>query len=180
MGKGQHLSGTGRQELDRGLAGLDQDLDGFLAERGIPLIPNRGLVRDHVDDTDYSLTAGIFAEGFSDPTFHDDRLEIRRQPDDGALFAKSKIVILPELPRVRIESGHAKVLARELPSGEGSRTYLFYFSKSTLQLVSGVGSPDLSAAETTAATVDNLLRQRRISPRFRQGFRPREPNHAIP
>jgi hypothetical protein len=60
------LGGT---ELDRGVGGLDHRLDRALSARGIPLIPNVGSLVTTWDNTNYSLAAGVFSEGFLDPGF---------------------------------------------------------------------------------------------------------------
>jgi hypothetical protein len=44
-------------------------LDAALAAKGIPLIPNDGSFITGWDNTNYALTAGVFSEGFGDPTF---------------------------------------------------------------------------------------------------------------
>src|SRR5262249_28472618 len=44
-------------------------LDTALASKGIPLIPNTGAFITTWDNTNYGLTAGIFSEGYADPSF---------------------------------------------------------------------------------------------------------------
>jgi hypothetical protein len=44
-------------------------LNTSLAAKGIPLIPNDGAFITGWDTTDYSVTAGVFSEGFADPSF---------------------------------------------------------------------------------------------------------------
>jgi hypothetical protein len=145
-----------------------KDLDGFLAERGIPLIPNAGSFVTTWDDTDYSLTAGIFAEGFSDPTFTttDWKSAVNQMM---ALVAKSKIVILQNYLESESNLVTRKYLLANYLLVKGSRTYLFYFSKSTLQWYPE-WALDLGAAETTAATVDNLLVNGVYRRDFAKGF----------
>jgi hypothetical protein len=43
------------------------DLDRSLSSRGVPLIPNVGSLVTTWDNSDYSLSAGAFCEGFLDP-----------------------------------------------------------------------------------------------------------------
>src|SRR5215831_2325947 len=45
------------------------DFNAALAAQGVPLIPNTGAFTTSWDTTDYSLTAGVFVEGFADPSF---------------------------------------------------------------------------------------------------------------
>jgi hypothetical protein len=44
-------------------------LNAALASKGIPLIPNDGAFVTGWDNTNYGITAGVFSEGFADPTF---------------------------------------------------------------------------------------------------------------
>src|SRR6185312_13765969 len=69
------------------------DFNAALAATGVPLIPNTGSFTTSWDTTDYSLTAGVFVEGFADPTFAPADWQ-RSMNQILALVGKHKIVIV--------------------------------------------------------------------------------------
>jgi hypothetical protein len=131
------------------------ELNASLAARGIPLIPNTGSFVTTWDNTDYSLTAGVFAEGFCDPAFTttDWRSAVNQML---ALVGKNKIVVLQNYLGSESDLGKRRYLLANYLLLKGSRTYLFYFAKNTLEWYPE-WEIDLGAAQTTAATVDDLL-----------------------
>lgn len=132
-----------------------RQLDRALAAKGIPLIPNYGAFATTWDNTDYSLTAGAFSEGFLDPelTTADWRAAMNQTL---SLVRKNKIVILQN----GLSSPDNLHDRRYLMGGyllvKGSRTYVFYSALGTLQWYPE-WALDLGAAQKNATTVDDLL-----------------------
>ena len=130
------------------------DLDRSLSSKGIPLIPNVGGLATGWDNTDYSLTAGVFCEGFLDPAF---------SPADWrsaatqtlALVRQNKIVILQNyLPSADDVAKRRYLLASYLLV-KGARTYVAYFAKSAFEWYPE-WDLDLGAAQQNATTVEDL------------------------
>lgn len=131
-------------------------LDAALTSRGIPLIPNTGELITSWDNTSYGLTAGIFSEGFANPSFAESDWKAATNALLG-LAAKGKVMILQNY------LGSAGDVARRLYYlgnyllVKGARSYLDYFS---------AGGPlewypewelDLGVAQKTGVTVLDLL-----------------------
>jgi Hypothetical glycosyl hydrolase family 15 len=130
------------------------DFNAALAGQGLPLIPNTGSFTTSWDTTDYSLTAGVFVEGFADPTFAPADWQ-RSMNQVLALAGKHKIVIAqnylddPSKVDVRLYYLANYLLMR------GDRSYLDYFAAGPLEWYPE-WDLDLGAPVATAATVDDL------------------------
>jgi hypothetical protein len=132
-----------------------RELDASLAMQGIPLIPNAGAFATTWDNTDYSLTAGIFSEGFCDPnlTTSDWKAAV---DETLSLVRKNKIVILQNYLASASDLAKRRYLLASYLLVKGTRTYLFYIASSTLEWYPEWGL-DLGAPQKTAARVDDLL-----------------------
>jgi len=128
-----------------------QTLDGDLAQKGIPLIPNTGPFVTGWDDTDYTLTAGIFSEGFASTGF---------APSDWQA-STNELLKLASLDRIMILQNYlssaSDVATRMYYLGnyllvKGHHTYLDYFAAGPLEWYPEWGI-DLGAP-TTAPTTD--------------------------
>ena len=132
------------------------DLDRALSTRGIPLIPNVGGLATTWDNTDYSLTAGVFCEGFLDPGFT--TADWKAAADQTlALVQRQKIVILQNYLSSAGDVARRRFLLASYLLVKGARTYVAYFAP---------GSPfewypewdlDLGAAQKTGVTADDLI-----------------------
>jgi hypothetical protein len=128
------------------------DLDASLAARGIPLIPNVGALATTWDNTDYSLTAGAFSEGFLDSGFPEaDWQAAANQTLD--LVRKNRIVILQNYLAPENIAKRKYLLANYLLV-KGSRTYVVYFATPLDWYPEW--ELDLGAANNNAATVNDL------------------------
>jgi putative glycosyl hydrolase-like family 15 (GHL15) protein len=131
------------------------DLNGALAVKGIPLIPNVGTLTTSWDNSDYSLTEGVFCEGFLDPKFATADWEAAID-QTLSLVARNKIVILQNYLRSADNrlSKRRYLLANYLLV-KGTRTYLAYFA-SRLDWYPE-WELDLGPAQKTAARASDLL-----------------------
>jgi hypothetical protein len=129
-------------------------LDRSLAAEGIPLIPNSGAFATTWDNTDYSLTAGVFSEGFCDPGLatNDWKAAVNQTL---SLVRANKIVILQNYLTSPTDLAKRRYLLASYLLMKGSRTYLVYFGSSTLEWYPE-WNLDLGAAQRTASTVDDL------------------------
>jgi hypothetical protein len=132
-------------------------LDTALAAQGIPLIPNDGAFITGWDNTDYSITAGVFSEGFADPAFAESDWEASTN-ELLSLAAANKILILqnylstPDDVTTRMYYLGNYLLVR------GHYTYLDYFDASGPLEWYPEWSIDLGAPTTPATThVADLL-----------------------
>jgi hypothetical protein len=126
-------------------------LNGDLAAKGIPLIPNTGAFVTGWDTTDYTLTAGIFSEGFASPSF--------AMTDWQA--STNELLKLASLDRIMILQNYlssaSDVATRMYYLGnyllvKGHHAYLDYFAQGPLEWYPEWGI-DLGAP-TSAATTD--------------------------
>jgi hypothetical protein len=130
------------------------DFNAALAAQGVPLIPNTGSFTTSWDTTDYSLTAGVFVEGFADPSFAAADWQ-RSMNQILALVGKHKIFIgqnyldAPGNVAVRMYYLANYLLAR------GDRSYLDYFAGGPLEWYPE-WDVDLGAPVKTGATVADL------------------------
>jgi hypothetical protein len=130
------------------------DFDTALAAQGVPLIPNTGAFTTSWDTTDYSLTAGVFVEGFAAPSFAPADWQ-RSMNEILALAGKHKIVIAqnyladPGDVATRLYYLGNYLLAR------GERSYLDYFAGGPLEWYPE-WDVDLGAPITTGAAVADL------------------------
>jgi len=130
------------------------DFNAALAAQGVPLIPNTGSFTTSWDTTDYSLTAGVFVEGFADPSFAPADWQ-RSMNQILSLAAKHKIVIaqnyLADASKVDVRLYYLGnyLLMR------GDRSYLDYFAGGPLEWYPE-WDVDLGAPVKTGATVAEL------------------------
>jgi hypothetical protein len=130
------------------------DFNAALAAQGVPLIPNTGSFTTSWDTTDYSLTAGVFVEGFADPSFAPADWQ-RSMNQILALAAEHKIVIAqnyladPSNVAVRLYYIGNYLLIR------GDRSYLDYFAGGPLEWYPE-WDVDLGAPLKTGATIAEL------------------------
>ena len=103
------------------------DLNRALAGQGIPLIPNVGALTTTWDNSDYSLTEGVFCEGFLDPTFAMADWEAAID-QTLSLVARNKIVILQNYLRSADNLSKRRYLLANYLLVKGTRTYLAYFA----------------------------------------------------
>jgi hypothetical protein len=130
------------------------NLNRALSAKGIPLIPNVGGLVTTWDNTNYSLTAGVFSEGFLDPGFTTE--DWRAAADQTlALVRGNKIVILQNyLPSANDVARRRFLLASYLLV-KGGRTYVVYLASDSLEWYPE-WDLDLGAAQTSAVTIDDL------------------------
>jgi hypothetical protein len=130
------------------------DFDAALAAQGVPLIPNTGAFTTSWDTTDYSLTAGVFVEGFADPSFAPADWQ-RSMNQILALARRHKIVIAQNyLDSPGDVARRLYYLANYLLM-RGDRSYLDYFAGGPLEWYPE-WDIDLGAPVTTGATVADL------------------------
>jgi len=130
------------------------DLDAALDRRGIPLIPNVGAFATSWDNADYSLTAGVFCEGFLDPTFEERDWQLAAS-QTLALVARDRIVILQNYLGKPDNIAKREYLLANYLLVKGRRTYLSYFATSTLDWYPE-WNLDLGRPRTGATRVEEL------------------------
>jgi hypothetical protein len=131
-----------------------RSLDVALASKRIPLIPNTGAFATTWDDTNYSLTSGVFSEGFSDPTLSASEWT-NAMNTTLRMVRKNKIVILQNYLASTSDVEKRRYLLANYLLAKGRRTYVFYFASSPLEWYPE-WSLDLGEARTTADSVDEL------------------------
>jgi hypothetical protein len=126
-------------------------LSADLAAKGIPLIPNDGNFITSWDNTDYTVTSGVFSEGFA---------STNEAPSDW-MASTNELLKLASLDRIMILQNYlstpSDVATRMYYLGnyllvKGHHTYLDYFASGPLEWYPE-WSVDLGAP-TTAATTD--------------------------
>jgi hypothetical protein len=130
------------------------DLDRSLSASGIPLIPNVGGLTTTWDNTDYSLTAGVFCEGFLDPRFSTADWKAAADQTLG-LIRRDKIVILQNYLPSPGDVARRRFLLASYLLVKGARTYVAYFASGPLEWYPE-WDLDLGAAQKTAASLDDL------------------------
>jgi hypothetical protein len=130
-------------------------LDGALAARGIPLIPNTSAFTTSWDNTNYGLSAGIFAEGFSAPSFAESDWQASTD-EILTLVAADKIVILQNYLSDPTDLATRRYYLANYLLVKGSHTYLDYFAAGPLEWYPE-WTLDLGAAQTSATDVSQLL-----------------------
>ncbi len=164
-GQDPRLAGTGARDTAIAEWGGETYIQGWeawikplnddLAAKGIPLIPNTGPFVTGWDDTDYSLTAGIFSEGYASTSFAPTDWEASTDALL-SLAALGKIMILQNyLSDAGDTATRLYYLANYLLVKAG-RTYLDYFAAGPLEWYPE-WALDLGAPVTTATTVADLL-----------------------
>jgi hypothetical protein len=130
-------------------------LDGDLAAKGIPLIPNTGAFVTGWDTTDYTRTAGIFSEGFASTSFAFSDWQA----------STSELLKLASLDRIMILQNYLSsandVATRMYYLGnyllvKGHHTYLDYFASGPLEWYPEWGV-DLGAPTTPQTTAVSSL-----------------------
>jgi hypothetical protein len=133
------------------------DLDASLAARNIPLIPNAGALITTWDTTDYSLTAGVFSEGYLDPAFAEsDWRDAANYTLD--FVRKNRIVILQNYLRTPDDVARRKYLLANYLLVKGARTYVAYFVGGLPLEWYPEWEVELGQPLSSAATVDELAR----------------------
>ncbi len=131
-------------------------LNGALAAKGIPLIPNEGSFITGWDDTNYALTAGVFSEGFADPSFAESDWQASTN-ELLALAAADKLMILQNYLSASTDTGKRLYYLGNYLLVKGHHTYLDYFAGGPLEWYPE-WAVDLGAPTTAATTsVANLL-----------------------
>ena len=133
------------------------NLDASLAQAGTPLIPNTSAFVTTWDKSDYNLTAGIFVEGFADPSF---ALVDWKASTNQILKTASagKIVILQNYLSSQGDVARRLYYLANYLLVKGSRSYLFYFASNPLEWYPE-WQIDLGAPVSTPANVDALAWQ---------------------
>ena len=119
----------------------------------MPLIPNTGSFTTSWDTTDYSLTAGVFVEGFADPTFAPADWQ-RSMNQILKLVGKDKIVIVAELPGRLDRPGDAALLPGQLSAGPRRPQLPRLFRRGAARVVPGVGRRSRRAGDDGAVVAD--------------------------
>jgi Hypothetical glycosyl hydrolase family 15 len=169
-GQDPRLAGTGARDTAIAEWGGETYIQGWeawikplnddLAAKGIPLIPNTGPFVTGWDNTNYSLTAGIFSEGYADPSFVETDWEASTN-ELLSLAGMGKIMILQNyLDDYNDVATRLYYLANYLLVKAG-RTYLDYFYDPNNIHGALEWYPewalDLGAPMSTATTVADLL-----------------------
>jgi hypothetical protein len=132
-------------------------LNDDLATKGIPLIPNTGDFTTTWDNTDYSLTAGIFSEGYADLSTSDTDWKASTN-ELLSLAAKGKIMILQNYLGADGDVARRLYYLGNYLLVKGDRTYLDYFASTGPLCWYPEWGIDLGAPMSTGATVDALLK----------------------
>jgi Hypothetical glycosyl hydrolase family 15 len=107
-------------------------LNTALAGKGIPLIPNDGSFITGWDNTNYGLTAGVFSEGFGDPTFAES--DWQASTDELlALAAADKLMILQNYLSDPTDVATRMYYLGNYLLVKGHHTYLDYFASGPLE-----------------------------------------------
>ena len=132
-------------------------LDGSLAAKGTPLIPNTSAFTTTWDNSDYTRTAGIFSEGFADPSFSlaDWKASTNQLM---AIAVAGKIVIEQNYLASTTDVQRRLYYLANYLLVKWNRTYLFYFANDTLEWYPE-WEIDLGAPLAKPTTVDTLAWQ---------------------
>jgi len=130
------------------------DLDRSLSTKGIPLIPNVGGLVTTWDNTDYSLTAGVFCEGFLDQGFSPEDWKAAAN-QTLALVRRNKIVILQNYLRSADDVARRRFLLASYLLVKDARTYIAYFASGPLEWYPE-WDLELGAAQKNAVTLDDF------------------------
>jgi hypothetical protein len=131
-------------------------LEAALSAKGYPLIPNTGAFITTWDNTNYGLSAGIFSEGFADPSFvlADWKQSLNELL---SLSRAGKIMILQNYLASTDDVARRMYYLGNYLLVRGSKTYLDYFAGSPLEWYPE-WDIDLGAGQSgPAANVDALL-----------------------
>jgi Hypothetical glycosyl hydrolase family 15 len=152
-------------------------LQAALASKGIPLIPNTGAFITSWDDTAYDLTAGIFSEGYADPSFAESDWKASTN-ELLSLAKKGKIMILQNYLKSPGELDKRRYYLGNYLLVRGEKSYLDYFAAGPFEWYPEWGL-DLGAASTTGATVDDLLKDGVYQRDFAKGLVLVNPSDAV-
>jgi hypothetical protein len=129
-------------------------MNGALADAGLALLPNTGSFTTSWDTTNYGLTAGVFIEGFADPSWA--VADWKRSTNQVlALAAAHKIIIAQNYLQSAGDVATRLYYLANYLLVRGDRTYIDYFAGGPLEWFPE-WSVDLGAPVATAATVDAL------------------------
>jgi hypothetical protein len=131
-----------------------KQMDAALAAEGLALLPNTGSFTTSWDTTDYSLTAGVFVEGFADTSMAPADWQ-RSTNEILGLVAKDKIVIVQNYLKTPDDVATRVYYLANYLLVRGARTYLDYFAKGPLEWYPE-WALDLGAPVATATTVADL------------------------
>jgi hypothetical protein len=131
-------------------------LNDDLAAKGIPLIPNTGPFITGWDNTDYSLTAGIFSEGYASPSFAESDWQASTN-ELLSLAAKGKIMILQNYLGATTDVATRMYYLSNYLLVKNAHTYIDYFASGPVEWYPEWGI-DLGAPTTTGMTVADLLK----------------------
>ena len=136
------LAGTGARDTAIAELGDETYIQGWqsfmtafnaaLGAQGLPLIPNTGPFITSWDTTDYGLTAGVFIEGFADPSFAPADWQ-RAMNQFLALVAKHKIVIAQNYLSAPSDLATRLYYLANYLLVRGDRSYLDYFAGGPLE-----------------------------------------------
>ncbi len=107
-------------------------LNTALASKGIPLIPNDGSFITTWDNTNYALTAGVFSEGFGDPTFAESDWQAATN-ELLSLSAADKLMILQNYLAAPTDVAKRMYYLGNYLLVKGHHTYLDYFAAGPLE-----------------------------------------------
>src|SRR6185369_7907116 len=130
------------------------DLDHSLSTKAIPLIPNVGGLVTTWDNSDYSLSAGAFCEGFLDPAFSTEDWKAAAN-QTLSLVRRNKIVILQNYLPSADDVARRRFLVAGYLLVKGARTYVAYFASNPFEWYPE-WDLDLGAAQNSAVTIDDL------------------------
>jgi len=155
--KDSMIAELGNQSYIQSWQAWIKPLNDALAAKGIPLIPNTSAFTTTWDNTNYDLTAGIFSEGFADPSFATadwkaSTNQILKIVND------AKIVILQNYLGSAGDLAKRRYYLANYLLVKGTKTYLDYFAQGPFEWYPEWGI-DLGAASITAMTVDALAYQ---------------------
>ncbi len=131
-------------------------LDAALGARELALIPNIGPGITGWDTTPYDLTAGVFSEGYADPSFAEADWKLSTDLLL-SLAAKGKIIILQNYLSSPGDTARRLYYLANYLLVRGKHTYLDYFAAGPMEWYPEWGI-ELGAAVSTGAKVDDLLK----------------------
>jgi hypothetical protein len=131
-------------------------LNGTLAAQGIPLIPNTSAFVTGWDNTDYSLSAGAFVEGFADPKFAESDWQASTN-ELLKLAAADKIMILQNYLQATSDLTTRMYYLGNYLLVKGHHTYLDYFSSAGPFEWYPEWEADLGAPLTSGSVASDLL-----------------------
>jgi hypothetical protein len=131
-------------------------LESALSAKGYALIPNTGAFTTTWDNTNYGISAGIFSEGFADPSFA--TADWKQSTNQLlALSRAGKIMILQNYLSSVDDTAHRIYYLANYLLVRGSRTYLDYFASGPLEWYPEWDLDLGTAQQGPAANVDALL-----------------------